>query len=136
MLSKNWQKMSNIYKHQQTGFTLLEVMVALFIVAVTMGGAIKVMGGAATNTARMTDKTFANWVAMNQMVKLRLGGEWPSIGDTNGKEEMAGRNWNWVQNTIKTEDENIKRIEIQVWGENDDKKISPLINLVGFLAKP
>lgn len=120
---------------QSAGFTLVEVMVALFIVAVAMGGAIKVMENAAQNSSRLTNKTFANWVALNQMAELRLGSEWPKTGEVKGDQEMSGRKWKWLQKTLKTDDDNIKRIELSVWGETDDD-VDPYITLVGFLARP
>jgi general secretion pathway protein I len=121
--------------YKNTGFTLLEVMVALFIIAVALGGAIKVMGNAANNSSRLVDKTFANWVALNQITELRLKGEWPKQGETSGDQEMADRVWTWKQKTIKTEDDNIKRIELSVWGESDNSE-EPYVTVVGFLAKP
>jgi len=52
------------HKNKQSGFTLLEVMVALLVVAVSLGGAVKVIANAASNSTRMNNKTFANWVAL------------------------------------------------------------------------
>ncbi len=117
------------------GFTLLEVMVALFIVAVAMGGAIKVMGNAAQNSSRLVDKTFANWVALNRVAELRLKSDWPKLGEVKGNQEMSGRKWKWLQKTIKTEDEKIKRIELSVWADSDND-VDPYVTVVGFLAKP
>ncbi len=122
-------------KKINAGFTLLEVMVALFIVAVALGGAIKVMGGAAQNSTRLTSKTFAQWVALNKLTELKIKGEWPKIGEDKGTEEMAGHEWSWVQVTIKTEDDNIKRIEMSVWNATDED-VDPFVTVVGFLAKP
>ena len=117
------------------GFTLLEVMVALFIVAVAMGGAIKVIENSAQNSSRMTDKTFANWVAINKITELRLGKEWPKLGKVKGESEMSDRKWKWEQNTIKTDDEKVKRIELSVWGEVE-KDLDPFVTVVGFLTEP
>lgn len=122
-------------KNKNTGFTLLEVMVALFIVAIALGGVIKVMGNAAQNSSRLTSKTFAQWVALNQVAKLRITKQWPKLGENKGKEEMAGREWEWVQTTIKTEDENIKRVEISVHLV-DDSNSSPFATVIGFLSRP
>jgi len=123
------------YKNKQKGFTLLEVMVALLVVAVSLGGAVKVIGNAASNATRMNNKAFANWVALNQIAKLRIGNEWPKFGEQKGDSEMAGRKWAWSQKSIKTDDDNIRRIEMSVWSE-DDKKSAPFVTVVGFLPKP
>ena len=122
-------------KKQHSGFTLLEVMVALFIVAIAMGGAIKVMGNAAQNTSRLTNKTFAQWVALNQMADLKIKKAWPKLGETKGKQEMAGQKWVWQQETKKTADKNIKRIELSVWNSKETDA-DPFVTVVGFLPKP
>lgn len=123
-------------KTAEKGFTLLEVMVALLVLAVALGGTLKVMENAASNSIRLTDKTFANWVAMNKLEELRIMDEWPRIGSkSTGSDEMSGRKWDWLQETIKTDDENLKRIEISVWPDKQ-KDEDPVVTLVGFLAKP
>ena len=129
------QHKQRIHSKNQRGFTLLEVMVALLIVAVSLGGAVKVIGNAAANSSRMNNKTFANWVALNQIAELRIKKGWPKFGETKGDAEMGGRKWAWVQESIKTDDDNIRRIELSVWSD-DDKKSSPFVTVVGFLPKP
>jgi len=119
----------------QNGFTLLEVMVALFVVAVALGGVIKVMGNAAVNSSRLTDRTFAQWVALNQVADEQIKSSWPKLGDQSGKQKMADREWKWVQKTIKTEDKNIKRIEVSVWVSGDDNE-NPIATATGFLPNP
>ena len=131
----SFQQRQRNYKSSQRGFTLLEVMVALLIVAVALGGAVKVIGNAAANSSRMNNKTFANWVALNQIAELRISNAWPKLGEMKGDSEMAGRKWAWEQKSIKTDDDNIRRVEVSVWSE-DDKKSSPFTTVVGFLPKP
>ena len=121
--------------NKQAGFTLLEVMVALLVVAVALGGAVKVIGNAAANSTRLNNKTFANWVALNQIAELRISKAWPKIGEQKGDSQMSGRKWAWVQKSIKTDDDNIRRIEMSVWSEKDQKS-SPFVTVVGFLPKP
>ena len=122
-------------RNKNKGFTLLEVMVALFIVSISLGGVIKVMGNAASNSARLSSKTFAQWVALNQITKLRLSDKWPKLGEVKGDDEMAGQEWRWVQKAVKTEDENIKRIELSVWRKTDGE-VDPYVTVIGFLANP
>ncbi|HEX3140845.1 MAG TPA: type II secretion system minor pseudopilin GspI, partial [Rhizobacter sp.] len=54
------------------GFTLIEVMVALAIVAVTLGAGIKAAGALADNAQRITEVTSAQWCADNELTELRL----------------------------------------------------------------
>ncbi len=121
-------------KSSHHGFSLLEVMVALAIVAVSLGAVIKTVGVSASNEAAMGEKTFARWVGMNQIAKIKLERIWPSIGDTKGDEEMAGGKWIWKQKTLSTEDENVRRVEVSVWRSGQEGN-SPDAFIVGFLAK-
>ena len=66
-----------------SGFTLIEVMVALAIVAITLGAGIKAAGALTNNTQRLADVTAAQWCADNLLVGLRLSKQTPPIGDTN-----------------------------------------------------
>ncbi len=132
---KNVALINTNERHRQAGFTLLEIMIALFIVAVALGGAIKTMGNATHNSIALSDRTFAEWVGMNQFARLRNSGEWPRQGSTKGDEEMAHRNWVWEQKVSKTEDKNVNRVEISVWDEADEGE-SISASIVGFLAKP
>ncbi len=119
---------------RQNGFSLLEVMVALAIVAVSLGAVIHAVGVAASHETIIGEKTFARWVAMNQIAKAQLEHAWPKVGKITGDEEMAGGKWLWEQKTLGTEDENVKRIELSVWrdGHKDEE---PAAYLVGFLAR-
>ena len=120
---------------KNSGFTLFEVMIALLVIAVSLGGVIKVMSSAAQNSVRLTNRTFAHWVALNKITELKIQKAWPKLGDKKGEEEMAGRNWRWVQKTVKTEDENLIRIELSVWpiSELDG---DPIVTAIGFLPRP
>jgi general secretion pathway protein I len=64
------------------GFTLIEVMVALAIVAITLGAGIKAAGALTGNTQRLADVSAAQWCADNELAGLRLSGLTPPIGDS------------------------------------------------------
>ena len=87
-----------------SGFTLLEVMVALAIIAITLGALIKGGGDNALNTAYLKDKTLAQWVAMNKVAELQLKRKWPDLGTRSGSMELANREWNWETKVGKTMD--------------------------------
>jgi general secretion pathway protein I len=64
------------------GFTLIEVLVALAIVAVTLGAGLRAAGALTSNTQRLADVSAAQWCADNQLTGLRLSGLTPPIGDS------------------------------------------------------
>ena len=75
------------------GFTLIEVLVALAIVAVTLGAGIKAAGALTTNTQRLSDVTAAQWCADNQLAGLRLSKLTPPIGDSDFSCVELGQNY-------------------------------------------
>jgi general secretion pathway protein I len=123
-----------MFKKIQQGFTVLEVMVALFIIAVSLGGAIYSVGRAASNEKIIGDQTFARWVAMNQIAEEKIKRSFPKVGDSNGTETMAGITWKWQQKTLSTEIQNVRRIEVSVWQKGFKKK-GVSAKVVGFLTK-
>jgi general secretion pathway protein I len=79
------------------GFTLIEVLVALVIVALGMSALLESLGSAADTSNWLRDKTFAQWIAFNQLETLRLSGTLPTDGTTDGELDYAGRHWRWRQ---------------------------------------
>ena len=64
------------------GFTLIEVLVALTIVAITLGAGIKAAGALTDNSQRLADVSAAQWCADNQLTGMRLSGLTPPVGDS------------------------------------------------------
>ena len=81
----------------QRGFTLIEVLVALVIVALGMSALLGTLGSAADTASYLRDKSFAQWIGFNQLATLRLSGTLPSDGTTDGELDYAGRHWRWRQ---------------------------------------
>ncbi len=116
------------------GFTLLEVLVATTIIAVALGAIIKSTGAGTANLTYLRDKTFAHWVAMNQMAQLQARGKYPALGKKSGKEEMANRDWYWRTEVKETPDKDVRRVEISV--SQQRRKDAPVIALVtGFFSR-
>ena len=114
-------------------FTLMEIMVALAIIAITMGAIIENSTASNRNAQYLRDKTIANWVAMNQISLMRAQREWGSRSNKQGTEEMAGREWNWKMKIIKTDDANLRRLEVEVYLDDDAEQA--LVTRTGFLGK-
>lgn len=116
------------------GFTLLEVLVALTILTIALASTIKVTANQTLNAEYLRDKTFAHWVAMNQIVELQLTQEWPAAGKKEGTEEMGLHEWHWQRIVIDTPDLRVRRVQVNVYRDRDDQ--SPITQLSSFLAQP
>ncbi|NKF23139.1 type II secretion system minor pseudopilin GspI [Solimonas marina] len=121
------------------GFTLIEMLVAVAVVAIAMGAIIAGMGRYAANAAYLREKTVALWVAHNQLTELEMQKAWPDVGTTNGENDMAGVTWKWRVTIQKTQDEHLRRVDIVVAqpardGKTPDPDKEPLVKLSSFLA--
>ncbi len=101
----------------QRGFTLIEVLVALVIVALGMSALLETLGSAADTATWLRDKTFAQWICFNQLATLRLVGSVPSPGTTDGELDYANRHWRWRQIVTPADDSGlfpgIERVEVK-----------------------
>ncbi|MGE5625743.1 MAG: type II secretion system minor pseudopilin GspI [Bacillota bacterium] len=116
------------------GFTLLEVLVALVFLAISMFALVATSGHVTNTDSQLRDKTFATWVAMNELTTLRLGGAWPSGDSLDGDADMAGRKWHWKAAFQKTEDPDLLRVDISV--SSEDNKDQEIAALTGFMGNP
>ena len=82
-----------------SGFTLLEVMVALAIVAIGLIAAFNGIIQMAHSTSFLRERALADWIAMNQITEIRLSESFPDVGRFDGDSEFAGRNWRWRSRT-------------------------------------
>lgn len=119
----------------QGGFTLLEVLVALVVVAVALAALLKGVSGNAVNATYLRDKTFAQWVAMNVVAERQLGLS-KGTQSERGEEEMGGRRWRWSAKLKETFDEAIWRLEVEVSAADAEDDESVRANAVAFLPKP
>jgi type II secretion system protein I len=78
------------------GFTLIEVLVALVIVALGMSALLETLSASASNIGALRDKTVAEWIAMNEIANARLALSRPPIGITSGDVHNCGdADWHW-----------------------------------------
>jgi general secretion pathway protein I len=86
------------------GFTLIEVLVALVIVAFGMGAVLATLSAAANNTAALHDKTLAQWIALNLVADTRLALQPPKTGTTEGDLKAFGNSdWHWQREIVPVE---------------------------------
>ena len=122
-------------KHKN-GFTLIEVLVAMVIVSLALLAATKVVSGVTHSAIDLQDITIAQWVAMNKVVELRLAKSLPKTGRTNGRDEMAGRDWRWDIIVTETPYPKLREVRVEVKPEADGADAPPtrtVISLIGEL---
>jgi general secretion pathway protein I len=117
------------------GFTLLEVLVALGVLALTMGAVIKAVGGYTANQSYLRDRTLAVWVARNVLVEQQLEHSWPGVGEFKGTTDMGMREWRWLVKVTQTEEAELRRLDVEVQSIDADTE-QPLAVLSGFLWQP
>lgn len=109
--------------------TLIEVLVALAIVAITLASGIKAAGGLTVNAQRMSDLTAAQWCAENQLTALRLGKIFPPVGDSDFTCQQMGRELPGHMVIRPTPNQNFRRVDAQVMDETQQPivKISTVL---------
>ena len=119
----------------QQGFTLLEVLIALAVLAIAMGAVIKSTGDYAGSQAWLRDRTLATWVARNVLVQFQVEKAWPEVGERKGTQEMGRQEWRWLARISQTDEAQLRRIDVEVFllDAEDDEPVSVLS---GFLQQP
>lgn len=114
------------------GFTLLEVMIALAVIAIAFAALLKGVSSYGVNASYLRDKTFAQWVAMNQLTRYQIEASWPAPDSSQrGTETLANETWQWQANISATFNDHIRRITLTVQRNHEE-----LVVLEGFLAQP
>ena len=124
-----------MHPHSGRGFTLVEVLVAVTVLALALGAVISGMARYTSNTAYLRQKTIALWVAHNRMTELALEAKWPDIGKSDGEVEMAGGKWEWKAEVKATQDEQLRRVDLEVRAAGIGDKRPVLSSLSGFIAE-
>lgn len=118
------------------GFTLIEVMVALAVVAVALPALLFTLFQQIDGTEYLRDRTIANWVASNKLAELRLivaKERTLSLTQASGEADMADRTWYWWLRSQATPVPNFYRIEIRVAADEADED-RPLQTLIAFIS--
>ena len=115
------------------GFTLIEVLVAVAVLAFAMGALVTGMARYAENAAYLREKTVALWVAHDRLTEIELEAAFPAVGKSDGDVEMAGIKWRWFVEVSETPDPDVHRVGIRVRAEGRDGDAAALTS---FRAKP
>jgi general secretion pathway protein I len=123
---------------RRKGFTLLEVLVALAVVALALPALLFALDQQVDGTAYLRDKSLARLVASNKLTEVRLLADARGQllrGSESGEARLAGRDWYWWLDSEGTEVPGFNRVTVRVGlaaGDGDDS----LVTLVGYLGDP
>jgi general secretion pathway protein I len=113
------------------GFTLLEVLVALAIIAIALTALVALGGRSADTTRALALRIQARWVAQNQLSLAQAEQRFPPAGELTGEDTMSGQTFSWRQKISDTPNPNFRRLEIFISHEG-----ALLVQLTTLLGRP
>jgi general secretion pathway protein I len=116
------------------GFTLIEVLIALAILAIALTAAMRA-ASVATDSANETKlRTLAIWIAQNRIAEINALSvtNLPGVGESNGRQAMANIEFEWKQKISNTPNTAFRKIEVQVLRPGNEQWLA---NLSGFVVK-
>lgn len=120
-------------QRSMVGMTLIEVLVALAIVAITLSAGMKAAGGLTLNAQRVSDLTVGQWCIENQLFVLKASATFPDVGDSEFKCQQLGREFKGKQAVRPTVNaNNFRRIEVQMLDEEGQS----VVKVITVLPRP
>lgn len=116
------------------GFTLVEVLVALMIVAMGLAALMVAVSGAARTSGYLRDKTLAQWIALNRLSEVRLNMNKFGQNTDTGELNFAGRTWHYDTRYFDTSIPTMKRVVVRVYVGDAKSKGNPLSESTSFLG--
>ncbi len=114
-------------------FTLVEVMVALAIIALSLTAVAAKMGRMIDTSNSMRERTYASWIAQNKITELRLANVVPEVTASSGEVDYANTTWSWRAVVSESGIENLFRVDVSISFENNDDVIR---TVTGFIGEP
>jgi general secretion pathway protein I len=119
------------------GFTLIEILVALAIVAVALAAGMRAVAQSSDAATLLKDRTLALWVAQNRLAAAQLANPWPALGFRDGEAQQAHTRFAWRETVEGTPNPAFRKIEIIVADPaTPDYVLARLVGYLGQAAQP
>jgi len=121
----------HLSNRRNSGFTLLEVLVALVIVGTALGASLRAVGSLTQNSSDLRASMMATWSAENRLSQIRLAHEWPALGERRFDCPQGDLQLVCEENVYATPNPFFRRVEVSVFdAENTDRRIIKLAQVV------
>ena len=124
----------NLRPRPSRGFTLLEMLVALTVLAIALLAALRASSTGLQNTVEIRNRLLASWVAQNRLAEHIARRDWLPVGEMRGEESQGGVAFGWEEKIAGTPNFQFRRIEIRVFAPQEPEQA--LSSLTGFMVKP
>lgn len=107
---------------KRAGFTLIEVLIALAIVAIALIAALRAAGQSTANVGELRTRLLAGWVAENILAEHRARGDWLPIGMERGGQREGGTEFSWRKEVIATPNPAFRRVDVFVFAAGEESR--------------
>ncbi len=118
-----------------SGFTLIEILVALAVIAVALSAGMRAVAQSTDSATLLKQRTLALWVAQNRLAEAQLAPGGPAEGTREGEAAQAGSRFRWRETVSRTPNPSFRKIELSVTDPaTPDYALAQLIGYVGLAA--
>jgi general secretion pathway protein I len=112
------------------GFTMIEVLVALAIIAIALAASLRAVGSLAASEAELHDRLLAGWSADNALAQLRLTHAWPDVGDRSFDCSQGNLRLMCTQHVAATPNPVFRRVEVSVTTPGRSGNLAQLVTVL------
>jgi general secretion pathway protein I len=118
--------------NRRSGFTLIEVLVALAIISIALMSALRAAAQGTTNVGELRSRLLAGWVAENLLAEHRARRDWLPLGIQRGTGRQGGLDFAWREEVIATPNPSFRRVDVRVFATAEEAH--SLAHLAGFVV--